>query len=182
VLAFALEESDPSVLGVSLRPFGGVLFAAGVLIVAGAGIASIGSGDGGPNAEGIKSVGGLIAVLVGIIAVTTLTIVTITLYGSDSKESVIAITSSAFGVISAVIGAYLGIKISSETNAEASGEAKAAAVSKRNAEDAQEELLTLTKALEEVAPEKAHKVKAVAYQAGKEKMSLDDPPPGGGPA
>lgn len=70
---------------------------------------------GGLDAEGIKSVGGLIVVVTGIIAVTALALVT-TQAGSLSKEAVVAITSSAFGIISTVIGAYLGIKISSEAS------------------------------------------------------------------
>jgi hypothetical protein len=180
VLAFALEESDPSVLGVSLQPFGGVLFAAGALMIAGAGIASIGNAAGGPSAEGIKSVGGLIAVVVGITAVTALTIVTLTKLGGAHKDSMVAVTSSAFGIISAVVGAYLGIKISSDTTAKAGDSATAAAVSQRDAEDAQKKLLTMTKTLDELAPEKSHEVKAAAYQANQEGVSQTDPPQGAG--
>jgi uncharacterized membrane protein len=135
VLAFALKESEPSVLGVSLRPFGGVLFATGALMIAGAGIASIGSSDDGPSAEGIKSVGGLIAVVVGITAVTALTIVTLTLLGTSNKDSVVAVTSSAFGIISTVIGAYLGIKISSEGAAKTNEVLQTMALEKKKQED-----------------------------------------------
>ncbi len=115
VLVAALKDSDASVLGVDLQALGGVLFAAGVLLMAAAGTQSLAGDGNGLTAEGIKSVGGLIVVVTGIIAVTALTIVT-TQAGDLSKESVVAITSSAFGIISTVIGAYLGIKISSEAS------------------------------------------------------------------
>ncbi|MFP5389517.1 MAG: hypothetical protein ACLGG5_09500 [Thermoleophilia bacterium] len=116
VLTFALKDSGASVLGVKLDALGGVLFAAGVLLMAAAGIESLGASESGLNADGIKSVGGLIAVVTGIVAVTTLTLV-VTQVGGLEKESVVAVTSSAFGIISTVIGAYLGIKISSEASA-----------------------------------------------------------------
>jgi hypothetical protein len=116
VLVFALKESHPSVLGVDLQVLGGVLFAAGVLLVAGGAVESLVSEGSALDAEGIKSVGGLIAVVTGIVAVTALTIVTTQTAGL-SKESVVAVTSSAFGIISTVIGAYLGIKVSSEASA-----------------------------------------------------------------
>jgi hypothetical protein len=116
VLTFALKDGDASVLGVELSALGGVLFAAGVLLVAAGGVQSLVGGESNLDATGIKSVGGLIAVVIGIIAVTSLAIVT-TQAGSLSKESIVAITSSAFGIISTVIGAYLGIKVSSEASA-----------------------------------------------------------------
>ena len=116
VLTFALKDGGASALGVQLDALGGILFAAGVLLMAAAGVQSLGSGESGLNADGIKSVGGLIAVVTGIVAVTALTIVT-TQAASLSKEAIVAITSSAFGIISTVIGAYLGIKISSEASA-----------------------------------------------------------------
>jgi hypothetical protein len=116
VLTFALKDGDASALGVELEALGGVLFAVGVLLVAAGGVQSLAGGESNLDTEGIKSVGGLIAVVTGIVAVTSLAIVT-TQAGSLSKESVVAITSSAFGIVSTVIGAYLGIKVSSEASA-----------------------------------------------------------------
>jgi hypothetical protein len=140
VLAFALEDSDASVLGVSLQPLGGVLFATGVLLVGASAVASMGDGDGGNgNATTVKSVGGLIAVVVGITAVSALTIVTLTQLG-DKSSSIVAVTSSAFGIISAVVGAYLGIKITAESTEKASDQVKAAAVSEHVANEATNKL------------------------------------------
>ncbi len=186
VLAFALKDSDASVLGVSLQPFGGVLFAAGVLLIAGVGIGSIGDGDGGgggPSADGIKSVGGLIAVVVGIVAVTALTVVTLTQLGTANKDSVVAVTSSAFGIISAVVGAYLGIKISSETTAKASDEAKVAAVSQHVANVAKSELEAVTHQVEDFAtPAQTNAIKAARSAAAEEATRAVDPRKGGGGA
>ncbi len=189
VLAFALKDTHAAVLGVSLRPFGGVLFAAGVLLVAGVAISSMGTGgDGGGGSTdlgGIKAVGGLIAVVVGVVAVTALAVVTLTRLDSESKDSVVAVTTSAFGIISAVVGAYLGIKISADTNQKASDEAKHAAVAKNQANTAmqeanvaQQEVNAATKKIEEVAPDKADDVKAAMDQAGQEARA-PDPPQGG---
>ncbi len=189
VLAFALEESDPSVLGVSLQPFGGVLFAAGVLMIAGAGIASIGGTAGGTSAEGIKSVGGLIAVVVGITAVTALTIVTLTQLGIGHKDSMVAVTSSAFGIISAVVGAYLGIKISSDNTINADeeakkaalAEAKKAAIAQHRAHVTSSELeATRRKADTIVKPEEAAEIKEARIKAGEEAARIADPTKGVG--
>ncbi|HEX3609463.1 MAG TPA: hypothetical protein VHU14_07340 [Solirubrobacterales bacterium] len=182
VLAFALRDSDASVLGVRLQPLGGVLFAVGALTIAAAAIGSIGDGKGSAaaSAESIKSIGGLIAVVVGITAVTSLAIVTLTRL--DNKASAVAVTSSAFGIISAVIGAYLGIKISSDNTATAGDEATKAALARQKAEVAQQKLLNLTKTLEKVAPERAKDVKAATYHADTEGPQPADPPPGGGSA
>jgi hypothetical protein len=190
VLAFALKDTHASVLGISLRPFGGVLFAAGVLLVAGVAIASMGTvgGDGNSSSDsgGVKAIGGLIAVVVGIIAVTALAVVTLTRLDSESKDSVVAVTTSAFGIISAVVGAYLGIKISADTNQKASDEAKHAAVAKNQANTAmqeanvaQQEANAATAKITEVAPDKVGVVKAAMDQAGQEAARAPDPPQGG---
>jgi hypothetical protein len=183
VLSFALEESDSSVLGVSLQPLGGVLFAAGALTIAGAGIASVGSANGGPSAEGIKSVGGLIAVVVGITAVTALTIVTLTKLGEENKDSMVAVTSSAFGIISAVVGAYLGIKITADTNKKASDEAKSAGAAENEAKHAHHRADALKQAATEKFGEEA--ARDLEYHAGRnmeEAAGRAGPPKGGGPA
>ncbi len=182
VLAFALRDSHASVLGVRLQPFGGVLFATGALMIAAAAISSIGNGGGGAttNAEGIKSVGGLIAVIVGITAVTALAIVTLTRL--ESKASAVAVTSSAFGIISAVVGAYLGIKISSDNAANSGEEATKAVVSQRETERAERKVSAMTERLEQIDPEIAKEAKIAAYHADQEGPPTADPPPGGGGA
>jgi hypothetical protein len=136
VLTFALKDSGASALGVELKALGGILFAAGVLLMAAAGVESLGSSEGGLNADGIKSVGGLIAVVTGIVAVTALTIVT-TQAASLSKEAIVAITSSAFGIISTVIGAYLGIKISSEASAKTNESLTSVALDQKHKKNSQ---------------------------------------------
>jgi hypothetical protein len=121
-LVFALDDPEASLVGVSLQPFGGVLLAAGVLLLAFAALGSVrGSGgartgSNGGEYESIRAIGGLLVVVAGIVAVTALTIITLTRLGSTDEDSMVAVTSSAFGIISAVIGAYLGIKISAESN------------------------------------------------------------------
>jgi hypothetical protein len=184
VLTFALKDSDAAVLGVRLQPLGGVLFAVGALIIAAAAIGSIGDGKGSAtaSAENIKSIGGLIALVVGITAVTGLTIVTLTQLGSGSKSSAVAVTSSAFGIISAVVGAYLGIKISSDNTANAGDEATKAALAQQETEVAQKKLATMTKKLEDIVPERANEVKAATYHADEQGAQPADPPPGGGGA
>jgi len=182
VLAFALKDSDAAVLGVRLQPLGGVLFAVGALIIAAAAIGSIGDGKGsvGSSAESIKSIGGLIAVVVGIIAVTSLAIVTLTRL--DNKTSAVAVTSSAFGIISAVVGAYLGIKISSDNTANSGEEATKAVVSQRETERAERKVTAITEKLEQIDPEIAKEAKIAAYHADQEGPPAADPPPGGGGA
>ena len=182
VLAFALKDSDAAVLGVRLQPLGGVLFAVGALIIAAAAIGSIGDGKGGAgsSAESIKSIGGLIAVVVGIVAVTSLAIVTLTRL--DNKASAVAVTSSAFGIISAVVGAYLGIKISSDNTANSGEEATKAVVSQRETERAERKVTAMTERLEEIDPEIAKEAKIAAYHADQEGPPAADPPPGGGGA
>jgi hypothetical protein len=179
VLAFALEESGASVLGVSLRPLGGVLFAVGALLVAGAAIGSMGNGS-AASSEGIKAVGGLIAVVVAITAVTALTIVTVTLLDTGD-DSIVALTSSALGIISAIVGAYLGIKITADTSARATNEAKGAAIAGYAANVAKAERDGATEKAKELAPEKAGEIEAAGTEAGEHLAQRLVPTPGGGP-
>ena len=69
-----------------------------------------------PTAESIQSIGGLVAVVVGVGAITCLAIVTMALVDGHKEvaNTLIPLTTSAFGVISAVVGAYLGIKIGTD--------------------------------------------------------------------
>jgi len=120
VLAFALEDPTSSVGSIELQPLGGVLLAAGVLLMGAVAIALLGDGGGGagdgggPDINSVKTVGGLIAIVVGIGAVSLLAVITLTRFSSEENNSAVAIASSAFGVISALVGAYLGIKVSAE--------------------------------------------------------------------
>jgi uncharacterized membrane protein len=63
------------------------------------------------TSDQLRTITGLVAVVAGIIAVGALTVVTVNLLGSEeNKEAVVAITTSAFGIVSTVITAFLGIK------------------------------------------------------------------------
>ena len=66
--------------------------------------------------ERIRIIGGLIVVLAAIGAIVSLFVVTITLKSDFTADSAIAFATSAFGVISALTGAYLGIKITSDNS------------------------------------------------------------------
>jgi hypothetical protein len=175
VLVFALDNESASVIGVKLQPLGGVLLAAGLLIVVGTAITGMGGGGGGAPAtssnsstdvNSIKAVGGLIAVVCGTVLVASLAAFTITRLGSKEADSAVAIASSAFGVISAVVGAYLGIKITADTSARAGEEAKHTAVVKHEAEAAQQKSAGMSEKLEELAAE--DKVPANVAEAVKE--------------
>jgi hypothetical protein len=123
-LAFALKDTGESFWIFELQALGGVLLAAGVLLTCGMAVMAMGDGNGdggpgqgnGPDHRTVKTLGGLIAVVVGVGAVALLAIVTITRSGENDG---VAIASSAFGVISALVGAYLGIKVSTDTNEKA---------------------------------------------------------------
>jgi hypothetical protein len=167
VLAFALDENDASLLGVSLQPLGGILFGAGVLLIAGATIGSAGN-DGHGDSGSIKTIGGLVAVLGAIVAVTALTIVTLTQLGGENKESIVAVTSSAFGIISAVVGAYLGIKITADTTTKAAGEVKNAAVAEYEVNLARQQVSAMEEKAEEKDPQYAAEVSTAGQRAREE--------------
>jgi hypothetical protein len=70
-----------------------------------------------PSAESIRSVGGLVSVVTGVLAISILAIATMAFVDSDrDANTLIPLTTAAFGVISAVVGAYLGIKIGTDQN------------------------------------------------------------------
>lgn len=171
VMAFALTDSDASVLGIEFEPLGGVLIAAGALLMAGGAIVSTrldgggGHPDRGSDANSIKTIGGLVAVLAGIIAVTAMALVTTTRLGSSNKESIVAVTSSAFGIISAVVGAYLGIKITADSSNRTNEEAKHAAVAQHEAALAKNE----KSAFEESVANRDPRLAEEAKTAGQEK-------------
>jgi hypothetical protein len=68
------------------------------------------------NADAIKTVGGLVALAVGIGAIIVIALAALFLISyTNAKTDIIAsIASSAFGVISAVVGAFFGIKIGTD--------------------------------------------------------------------
>jgi uncharacterized integral membrane protein len=81
-----------------------------------------------PSSESIRAVGALIAVVIGVLAVTALAIATMAFIDSGKDaNSEIPLATAAFGVISAVVGAFLGIKIGtdqSKTFADAASQAR----------------------------------------------------------
>jgi len=179
VLAFALEDSDAVVLGVSLQALGGVLFAAGALLIGAAAIGSMGGNDDAGNSETVRRLGGLIAVVVGVIAVTALAIVTLTQLG-DEKDSLVAVTTSAFGIISAVVGAYLGIKITGDTADKATREVKNAAVAEHEAHIARRQVAAMKEtAKDTVDAEQAEAISAAAYGVREEESARIARPPMG---
>jgi hypothetical protein len=187
VLAFALKDGDASALGVSLESFGGVLLAAGALLLAGGAIAStrLAGGEGsngyGPDANSIKTIGGLLAVLGGITAVTALAIVTLTKLDTENSESMIAVTSSAFGIISAVVGAYLGIKITADSSNKTNEEAKNAAVAQHEAALAQKEKSAVEEKVADRDPRLAEEAKVAGQERREEAVDRTIRPPEGVP-
>ncbi len=185
ILAFALKDSNASVLGVSLRPLGGVFFGAGVLLLGWAAIASLrgngGSGFAGSGGNPVKEVGGLIAVVTGVTAVAALAVVTLTQL-EEKSSSIVAVSSSAFGVISAVIGAYLGIKISSDTSSKSEAAVGEAAVKGHELKIAKQEKAAMQEAAEEKGADVAEAVKTASQQAREEGIALTAPPTVGGSA
>jgi len=129
------------------------------------------------NTNKLKAIGGLIAVGIGVAAVTGLAIITITRLKTDETESIVAVTSSAFGIISAVVGAYLGIKITADTTARAGENVKKAAVAEHEAFIAQEQVSAMEESAEKRAPEEALAIKTAAVEAREEAARTR--PPGG---
>ena len=136
VLAFALEHDD-STIGIRLRPLGVVLLVIGGLFLLWGLVqwwaqrhpAPTGSrgAPSGSRAEEIKSIGGLVAVALGVGAIAALTIVIITTASGLEDTSIVAISTSAFGVVSTVVGAFVGIKVGSDQTGKAVEEVKASA-------------------------------------------------------
>jgi hypothetical protein len=74
--------------------------------------------------ENIKTIGGLIAVAVGVVAVTVIAIVAI----AEGTETAGTIASAAGGVIASVVGAFFGVKVGTDQTRNAvEGERKQAA-------------------------------------------------------
>ncbi|HEX6780959.1 MAG TPA: hypothetical protein VF125_02895 [Solirubrobacterales bacterium] len=121
ILAFALD-GDTSVGALDLKALGWVLLGlAGALLIAAA-ISAVKPEDGKPvSEEALRTVTGLVAVVAGITAVGALSITTVELVGvgeEGNTEATVAITTSAFGIVSTVITAYLGIKATANASKE----------------------------------------------------------------
>jgi hypothetical protein len=62
-----------------------------------------------------------VAVVVGVLSVTLLAVVTMAYIKSGANSNtIIPLSTAAFGVISAIVGAYLGIKIGTDQSKELS--------------------------------------------------------------
>ncbi len=69
------------------------------------------------NTTNIQSVGGLIAVAVGVSAILVLALATVFLLAfkiSAPTEAVVAVATGAFGVTGSVVGAYFGVKVGTD--------------------------------------------------------------------
>jgi hypothetical protein len=64
------------------------------------------------DTEGVRNIGGLVAVAVGIGAVATVAIVAIIVGGSTAST----IASSTGGVIASIVGAYFGVKLGNDNS------------------------------------------------------------------
>jgi hypothetical protein len=119
----------------------------------GAGATAAVGGPWNPD-TGLHTVAGLIAVIGAIVAVCVLSAITLTrLSGSDDKESIVAITTTAFGIISAVVGAYLGIKVSSTAAENANVNARRTAAVSQAAHSSQQEFTNLKGAVQNALPD-----------------------------
>jgi hypothetical protein len=136
ILAFALNKDDPVALGIRLEPLGLILLATGaVVLVWGAGQAYLAreprpTRRGGQRAattttgDVIQSIGGLLAIAIGVGAVLTIAIVTLSVTSGLDAANKVAVATSAFGVVSTVVGAYVGIKITGDKTNQAAGQAQ----------------------------------------------------------
>ncbi|HET7509917.1 MAG TPA: hypothetical protein VFJ65_06680 [Solirubrobacterales bacterium] len=141
------------------------------------------------NAENLRTKTGLIAVVTGVVAVVALAIVTVSFLGSGNKDSIVAITTSAFGIISATVSAYLGIKASANSAAAASEHAgekqKEAAVAENEVRVKESKVDRLNDEIDErekkgdLDPKIAKELRDASV-AAEEEARRTDPPQGGG--
>jgi Na+-transporting NADH:ubiquinone oxidoreductase subunit NqrF len=138
--------------------------------------------------ENVRAVTGLVVVLVGVLAVVALAMTAVILLGSGNRTSVVAVTTSALGIISAVVSGYLGIKATANTaaktaaiTAEKSGEAAVAQnevrVKKSKVDRLNEEIDRQEKA-EQIKPKVAKELRDASVKA-EEEARRTDPPQGG---
>ncbi len=137
LFAFALKHDSGVLDFVRLRPFGLVLLVIGALFLLWGFLEWRFSHrpperrqDGSAfsfRINEIRTIGGLVAVALGVGAVAALTIIAITTVSSLDATSTVALSTSAFGVISAVVGAFIGIKIGTDQADKAAGATTTAA-------------------------------------------------------
>jgi hypothetical protein len=136
ILAFTLEGGDRSILIIRVHPLGLILLVVGCLFLlwgllqwwlARRPPPTNGADGTGSRIAAIRQIGGLTAVAIGVGAVAALTIVALTAAPDLSETSTVAISTSAFGVISTVVGAFMGIKIGTDQTGKAIDDSKAAA-------------------------------------------------------
>jgi hypothetical protein len=83
-----------------------------------AGLTDEPAGGGGGKAEALKTIAGLLAVAVGLTALTIIALVGMGFVKTDNP-SVVSIATSSFGVIGTVVGAYFGVKIGTDNTQKA---------------------------------------------------------------
>jgi hypothetical protein len=153
-LALALKNNTALWGAIRLRPLGWVLLGAGALVLiwelwstrqkkpsppsqpTGTPPTSPTSDVVSTRSKAIQNVGGLIAVAIGVVGVAAIAIVLITTVGGLAKESIVAVATSAFGVISTVVGAFVGIKIGTDQAGKAAEHVDKAAEETANAKAA----------------------------------------------
>jgi basic membrane lipoprotein Med (substrate-binding protein (PBP1-ABC) superfamily) len=144
--------------------------------------------DKGWETENVRAVTGLAVVTVGILAVVALAALAVVLLGSGSKDSVVAVTTSALGIISAVVSGYLGIKASANSKSDAakatSEKADEAAVATYEARIKESKVDRLNQEIDdrekkgEIDEKLADELRNASAQAEEEARRSD--PPGGG--
>jgi hypothetical protein len=142
----------------------------------------------GWETDNVRAVTGLLVVIAGILAVVALAVVAVVLLGGENKSSIVAVTTSALGIISAVVSSYLGIKATANmaahtasASAESAGEAAVAQnearVKKAKVDSFNQEIDKQLDA-EELKPKVAKKLRDASIKAEEDARQTD--PPGGG--
>jgi hypothetical protein len=139
--------------------------------------------------ENVRAVTGLLVVLAGILSVVALAVVAVVLLGSGNKDSIVAVTTSALGIISAVVSGYLGIKATANTaakttamTAEKSGEAAVAQYEvrvKKSKVDRLNKEINDREKTGQIEPKVAEELRDASVEA-EEEARRTDPKDGGG--
>lgn len=142
--------------------------------------------------ENVRAVTGLLVVFLGVFAVVTLAVVAVALLGGDNKDSIVAVTTSALGIISAVVSSYLGIKATANTAADTAAKATTvtaektgeAAVAQNEARVKEAKVDGFNEGIDKqveagaLKPEVAEQLRDASVKAEEEARQTD--PPGGG--